>query len=52
MVSSAEEEPQLYELFENILHCFLLEVITETSQTPIETFLQHFEQESIIFSDI
>ena len=43
---------QLYELFENILHGFLSEIISETSQAPIETFLQYFEEKRIIFSDI
>ena len=45
-------QTQLYELFENILHGFLSEIISETSQTPIETFLQYFEEKRIIFSDI
>ena len=31
---------------------FLSEIISETLQTPIKTFLQHFEQKNIIFSDI
>ena len=33
------------------MHGFLSEIITKTSQTPIKTFLQHFEQNNI-FNDI
>ena len=29
-----------------------MEIINETSQTPIKTFLHHFEPKIIIFSDI
>ena len=43
MLSSVQEEPQFYELFETILHGFLSEIISKTSQIPIKTFLQHFE---------
>ena len=43
---------QFYELVENILHGFLLKIISETSQTPTKTFLWHFEQIHIVFSDI
>ena len=41
-----------YEFFRNILRRFLSEVISETSQAPIKTFCQHFEQKRNIFSDI
>ena len=34
------------------MHQFLSEIISETSQAPIKTFRQHFEQKIIIFSDI
>ena len=34
------------------MHGFLSEVISETLQTPIQTFLHLFEDKSIIFSDI
>ena len=40
-------------VIENILHKFLSKIISETSQTTIiDKNLQHFEQKSIIFSDI
>ena len=38
--------------FGNILHGFSSEIINETSQTPIKTFLQYFEQKSFTFSEI
>ena len=38
-------------MFENILHGFSSEIISETSKIPIKTFVQHFEQKNI-FSDI
>ena len=41
-----------YEFFHNILQAVLSEVISETTQVPIKTFIQYFEQKSIIFSDI
>ena len=41
-----------FELFENILHGFSSKIISETSQTPTETFLQLFEEKSIIISNI
>ena len=41
-----------HKLFQNILPGFLLEIISETSQTPIKMFLQHFALKSIILSDI
>ena len=52
MFSLVKEEPQFYELFKNISHGVLLEIINQISQTPVKTFLHHFEQKSIIFSDI
>ena len=39
MLSLGQEETQSYELFENILHGFLTETISETSQTPIKISL-------------
>ena len=44
MLSLVQKEPYFYELFEYILHGFSLEIISETLQTPIKTFVQHFEQ--------
>ena len=41
-----------YQFFHNILQDFLSEVISETSQAPIKSFLQYFEQKSIILRDI
>ena len=42
-------EPHFYELFENIVqHGFLLEMISETLQTPTETFLHFFEEKKHI----
>ena len=41
-----------YELFEDILHDFLLEIISETLQIPIKTILQLFEETRITISDI
>ena len=51
-LSSAQKEPRFCELFKNILHRFLLEVIRETLQTPIKTFPKYYDQKVIIFSDI
>ena len=51
MLFSVQEEPQFYELFENILHGLSWKIISETSQALIKTFVQHFEQKNI-FSDI
>ena len=51
MSSSAQEEPQFYESFEKILHGCSWEIISETSQAPIKTLVQHFEQKNIC-SDI
>ena len=51
MLSSVQEKPYFYEFFQNILQGFLSELINETSQGPIKTFLQHVNQKSIIFSD-
>lgn len=52
MLSSAQEEPQFYELFENVLLGFLSEIISETLQEPIETFLQLFKEKRIKCSDL
>ena len=52
MLSSVEEEPYLYELIENILHGSSSQIISEASQTPIKAFIQYFEQQKNIFSDI
>ena len=46
------EEPQFYELFENVLLGFLSEIISETLQEPIETFLQLFKEKRIKCSDL
>lgn len=52
MLSSVKEELYFYDLSERILYAFLSEIICETSQTPIKTFLYHFKQKIFIFSDI
>ena len=39
-------------MFENTLRGCSSEIISETSQAPIKSFVQNFEQKIIIFSDI
>ena len=52
ILSTVKEELWFFELFGNILHWFLSEIISETLKALITTFLKLFEEKHIIFSNL